>query len=929
MKLDFERENLKYDKLVEIINSFEYPIILLKGMEVDNYNQKAKELFGFNRVKKTMNIFDISSKYEKNTFYQDFIEENIYIGSSGSKRFKWIHKDTNERYFMSEVVLLSVNVGKDVYTVSMINDMSLWVRNKRVLEEQHEIDFSVLCNNKFPMMIIDPKSGNIENFNDAAVFFYGYGHEELKKMNISEINIMDDEFIKSVMKSAKMEIRGHFILEHRKKNGEIVEVDVFTGPVEINKRTRLYSIIAPVDDGGDKHVIDDFEKVKEMYLKLPFATVVLDSGMKISQANDEFFDLFSYEEHEVSNGKLSNLICPVEFLEEFRFYERMLRLGEKIVQEVRRKNKGGRLLYLKKYASMFLDKNGEYNYMVSYVDNEKNYRVKERLSIIDNFFKIVEEGVMITDKDAKIVWANEAFSNITGYSLNEIIYKDASILKSHLHDKEFYEEMMNKVFMNGSWEGEVYNRKSNGEIYSVWLRLFQIENLNGEFKYLGGVLKDLAGKKSQDEKIRYYAYKDILTGLDNRIHIIDSLNALVNGAKMDESIGVILFDLDDFKSINDSLGHAFGDKLLIEFANRLKDIFKNENMIARIGGDEFFVILKNINEEEINNVISKAMDIIADPFIVDGHIYELNTSAGILMYPKDATKVQDILKRVGMAVSYSKRTKGNSFTFFRKEIEEEFNEKYLIDKYLLRAVQNKELELVYQGIKNIRTGMIDSAEVLLRWNNKHLGFVSPARFIPIAEKNLSIISIGRWVIEQVCKNIKRYEKDMNLSKIAINISVTQLEYPEFFTDVKSIIERYNVKKDVLEFEITESVYMKNMHLITENLRKLYDYGISISMDDFGTGYSSLSQIRRLKLSKIKIDKEFITAMENSSVDTQIVSAIVALAKGMNLSITAEGIEQSSQYKLLEKLGCDYAQGYHIHKPSNIESLKEFLKDNKK
>lgn len=436
-------------------------------------------------------------------------------------------------------------------------------------------------------------------------------------------------------------------------------------------------------------------------------------------------------------------------------------------------------------------------------------------------------------------------------------------------------------------------------------------------------------KQRLRDTIKYLSSTDSLTGLYNREFFIDSLNNEISKAFIKkEKFAIIFLDLNGFKKINDTLGHFTGDKILKLISLELMKYMGDTNLISRFGGDEFVILLPNIsNVEEVINVAKEILNIFDQPFTIDKNHMYISTSIGVVLYPENGLNCETLIKNADIAMYKAKENNRNSIQVFDSCMKEEVNEQFILGNYLHDALRNKEFLVYYQPIIDINTGKIAAAEALLRWNHPKLGFIPPDKFISVAENMGLIYSIGEWVLRTACRQNKLWQSEgYNPILISVNVSVKQLEQKNFVELVSNILDETELSPEYLELEITESVSAGDINKIIKVLNNLKDLGVKLSMDDFGTGYSSLGNLKKLAISKLKIDKSFIDDIDEEVNNAEIASAIIALAKNLNLMVVAEGIEVERQLSFLKENSCHMAQGYLFSKPVNCSSFEKLLRD---
>ncbi len=440
------------------------------------------------------------------------------------------------------------------------------------------------------------------------------------------------------------------------------------------------------------------------------------------------------------------------------------------------------------------------------------------------------------------------------------------------------------------------------------------------------IVRDITEQHKTDEIIRQHAYFDTLTSLPNRFLALDRLTQMINEAKRSEEKTAVLFlDLDDFKKVNDSLGHEVGDKLLIESANRLTKTVRNADTVGRLGGDEFIVLLRGLTKEHnALNIAEHLLDIFREPFHIDGRELILTLSIGVAIFPENGETASDLLRNADTAMYQAKASGRNSYSFFTQEMNITMLRRFEIEAQMRGALERNEFEVFYQPKVNVKNGQINSAEALLRWHNNVLGNVTPDEFIPIAEHTGLIVPIGQYVLKQALLLLKKWQvSDQKNYSMAVNLSPRQFRDKHLFNHIKQCLIEADVRPEDLEFEITEGVLMIGKSYIDRVLLEVNNLGIKLSMDDFGTGYSSLSYLRQYAFDILKIDRSFISGITLNKEDSDLVKGTIALAHSLNLTVIAEGVELEEQMILLNQLGCDYVQGFYFSKPLPAKEFLEF------
>lgn len=552
---------------------------------------------------------------------------------------------------------------------------------------------------------------------------------------------------------------------------------------------------------------------------------------------------------------------------------------------------------------------------------------EERLNLAATVLQSTAEGVMITDPNARILSVNRAFTEITGFSEEEALGKRPSLLKSNRHQEDFYQGIWKCIDAEGVWQGEIWNRRKNGEIYPEWLVISTIYNDKNEITHYVAVFSDISLLKNSQSRLEHLAHFDPLTDLPNRILFQDRLShALDQADRYHKNVALLLLDLDGFKTVNDSLGHPVGDELLIKVAKRLQACIRVEDTVARLGGDEFGVILSGmVDSADSIEVVRKILTTIERPFNLSGHNAMISTSIGIAVYPADGITPSDLIRNADAAMYEAKEKGRNTYRFYQASMTETAQDRLHLEADLKTAIEHKQFEVWFQPKMHLKTGSITGAEALVRWRHPERGLVAPGEFISLAERSGLIIPIGEQVLHQVCEHIRGWQTaQIPIGRIAINVALPQLERGDFLNTIKQTLLRENVSAQCIELEITESFIMSNKNSTTEVLTELQAMGMTIAIDDFGTGYSSLAYLHQLPIDNLKIDQAFVRELDSCDNNRTITRTIIAMGHSLGYKVTAEGIEKPSQQDWLEQEGCDEAQGYLLAKPMPAADFESWL-----
>lgn len=544
-------------------------------------------------------------------------------------------------------------------------------------------------------------------------------------------------------------------------------------------------------------------------------------------------------------------------------------------------------------------------------------------------FENINEGIMITDKEKKIISVNPAFEFVTGYSLEEVLGKDPSILQSGIHDLSFYLSMWKSIYDIGVWQGEIWNRRKTGDVYPEWLTIMAVKDPQGEITNYCGIFTDLSERKIVENELEKRAFTDSLTDVSNRFAYLERMNALLESSmQMSHKIqhAVFLLDLNRFKQVNDTLGHAIGDSLLVEIAKRIQGLLKNKDILARYGGDEFVITLTNIvHPREAAKFAEKIIRVIEEPVVINGQEIFVSTSMGISIFPSDGETTEQLVNRADKAMAFSKQNGRNGFSFYFDDLHTDTKRVLLLDTELRKAIENRDFTLHFQPKIETKSLQLIGVEALVRWQNDKMGFVSPAEFIPYAEETGLIIPLSEMIFDLACESHKQIvEAGFTKVPIAINVSSIHFQQQNFLESIQRILERNNTSAVNFEIEMTERTVMNSASETVSKLVKLKQMGFKLSIDDFGTGYSSLSYLVRFPLDVLKIDRSFIQHICSLDDKQAVVDAIIQMSHRLKMKVVAEGVESAQQVELLKEMGCDFIQGYYYSKPLPINELIDFI-----
>jgi diguanylate cyclase (GGDEF)-like protein/PAS domain S-box-containing protein len=564
--------------------------------------------------------------------------------------------------------------------------------------------------------------------------------------------------------------------------------------------------------------------------------------------------------------------------------------------------------------------------VITFTDITERNEADKKLLLANKVTESATEGILVTDAQGNIVDANPAFTRLTGFGLDEVLGIKPYTLMSDKNDKNLEREMRRSLVKSGAWLGEVLHRRKNGEDFPVRASISAAKEPSGAVSHYVGLYTDIADIKHAEARLERLAHYDSLTDLPNRMLFNQRLEMALSSARRHERhIAVLFIDLDRFKQVNDTLGHKYGDQVLIEVSRRLLEIVRKEDTVARLSGDEFTIILSELTEPGLADYVAKrVVETLSQPFILSADPIYIGASVGVALYPGDGLDAESLFRTADIAM-YSAKNQGNSnYQFFDARMDARSKEKLMLELGLRHALEMQALYLVYQPKYELATSRIVGIEALLRWHSPEFGMVSPDSFIPIAEDTGLIIPIGEFVIKEACRQAKLWQDSLPDVPVAVNLSMRQFRDENLLPFIESTLQEMALSPDLLELELTESLIMDDLERNTRVLSRLKKMGLKISIDDFGTGYSSLSYIKRLPIDTVKIDKSFVLDLTRDMGDKAIVSTIITMAKNMNLHVLAEGVETTEQLNYLRQEGCHHAQGFLLGQPLSADQLNASL-----
>lgn len=654
---------------------------------------------------------------------------------------------------------------------------------------------------------------------------------------------------------------------------------------------------------------------------------ITDGQGQLLEANQAYAEMSGYTLNELAGMRVDQLEA-LEGREQVEAHLARIIAQNGDIFETRHRHKQGHAFDVE-VAVNYIPEMQQYCAFIRDISERK--RAEAALRIAAATFE-TQDAVMVTDADARIIQVNEAFQKITGYRADEIIGQNPKILSSGNHAPDFYAVMWQELLEKGAWQGELWDRRKNGEVYPKWTSITALRNSQGEIREYIAIFSDITERKHAEAEIHNLAFYDALTKLPNRRLLLDRFAHALSCSERPQGYGAILYlDLDRFKILNDTFGHHHGDLLLVEVGKRIRSALAPVITVARIGGDEFIVLVEDIDpvpeiaSQKISLLAETLRSLLAKPYQIKGRDYFGSTSIGIALFHGKQSSVEEVLKQADMALYQAKNTGRNTCIFFDPSLQEAVESRAALEKDLRQALEEKQFEIYYQ-IQVDNHGVPTGAEALIRWMHPVKRLIPPSDFIPVAEECMLIIEVGKWVMDEACRRLALWSTSSLTSSLslAVNVSGHQFAMHDFVSLVSECISRHRINPRRLKLEITETVVINDLKEVIAKMRGLKELGVCLSLDDFGTGYSSLQYLKQLPLDQLKIDKSFVRDMFSNESNSMMVRSIIDMARNFGLEVIAEGVESEAQLAFLKQHECMAYQGYFFSKPVPLDDFMDLL-----
>ena len=783
--------------------------------------------------------------------------------------------------------------------------------------------------NPQPMWIFDLSTLRFLAVNQAALQHYGYSQAEFLDLTIRDIRSPEEVTrLLDVLSEQASPFNETGLWKHLTRDGRVIDVEVTTHLIQFaGQRAKLVLINDVSERLRAERALREHEARLRLFIEhAPVALAMFDRDMRYLAASRRWQDDYGLGHHPL-DGRCHYEVFPEIGARWRELHQRGLQ-GEALNCEAERfVRQDGRVQWLRWTIHPWRDDQGDVGGIVIFTEDiSERKRTEETLRQSATIFESMRDGVLITDLSPAIVAVNRAYTDITGYTLDEVRGLNPSLLRSGRHDHDFYQLMWKNVLEEGHWVGEIWNRRKSGELYPQLLSISTVYDPQGAPCNYVGVFTDISQVRQSEARLEHLAHFDPLTDLPNRLLAYSRLqHAIERGQRTDRRVAALLIDIDRFKNVNDSLGHHIGDQLLQAAAARLRAVAVSVDTVARLGGDEFLLILDNLDDPAPAAALAQTLlDALAEPFMLDEHppIY-LSASIGISLYPDDACDATELVQHADLAMFRAKQAR-NAYHFHTEAMSQSMREQLLLENRLRQALDGEEFVLHYQPLIGA-DGQMAGCEALVRWQPADGPMVPPGQFIPLAEELGLIVPLGGWVLAEACRQGRIWlDAGQPPRVMAVNISARQFQHPDFVNTVRATLAASGLPPACLELELTESMLMEQVEQSIDTMCALKALGARLSIDDFGTGYSSLAYLKRFPIDKLKIDQSFVRGIGLERSDGEIITTIIAMARALGLQVLAEGVETAEQQAFLQQHGCQYYQGYLFCRPQPAPALEAWL-----
>lgn len=767
-----------------------------------------------------------------------------------------------------------------------------------------------------------------QTWQDSYPWLRGHLHDRAFRVEIDRLNASNIAY----QSLAGETLDAEQIAQFDGKSKYLEKLGEHTWYLASNNRTEEGGMVCVRTDITDaKQAEVELRKLGRALEQSPASVVITDTNGNIEYVNPKFEEISGYSAEEAIGQNPRILQGGNKSEQDYRAMWKTLIRGEIWRGTFHNKKKDGATYWESASISPIRDEQGNVTHYIGVKEDiTAQKRAQDQLRMNATVFETTTEGIMVTNMEGRIMTVNPAFTEITGYTSEEAVGRNPSMLASGRHDQAFYAELWRQLMESGSWAGEIWNRRKDDSVYPGWLSIAAIKDEKEEIKEYVAIFSDITQRKQNEEQILYQANYDMLTNLPNRTLLFDRLvQSIVSARRENWAFALLFLDLDRFKAVNDLYGHVVGDEMLQQVASKLQQVIREVDTLARFGGDEFVIILHGINDEDDAALVAgKLINALAEPFQLIDRSVSVGVTIGITLFPEDVDSkgsMMDVanamLSNADMAMYQAKSEGRNQFQFFQRSMQRRVIDRLALEHELGLALERDELLVYYQPIHEAYGGELVGVEALVRWQHPKRGMLTPAAFIDLAEETGLIGEIGEWVFRTACQQVSewRSQEIIGLS-LSVNLSARQGGLGFNAEKLAIILKDSGMQARHLTLEITENLLMEESSASIQWLNEFRNMGVKLAIDDFGTGYSSLSYLKRFPVNALKIDRSFIRDLPDDREDASLIAAIVAMADSLGLQVVAEGVETEAQREIVKEIGCDYIQGFLFGRPMPADEM---------
>jgi diguanylate cyclase (GGDEF)-like protein/PAS domain S-box-containing protein len=840
-------------------------------------------------------------------------------------------QDGSRRHVRHHVQPLRDAQGQLTGAINVVLDLTERKHQERRLLLSDESSRSMFDNNPAACMLNVP-GGTITSVNRRFVELSGYSKAEVLGRRVDELDMWVGDTASQQTARTIRETHHAEALEVQilRKDGQMRRVLVSTTKVNVGGIDQLLHSL--VDLTEQRLATEQARLAREALAAVSQGVLICGADKRILSTNQAFSAMTGYDEQDLIGSSCAVLQGPDSNAQTIVEMRRALNAKKTFQGDILNYRKDGSTFWNALSIDPVHDEQGQLTHFVGIVRDVTDSRAqKARLDLAQQIFTQSREGLLVADARRQIMMVNSAFTSITGYAQQEVLGANPRMLSAQRHDDRFYREMWANVMRLGNWQGEVWNRHKSGAEYLERLTINVLRDHTGQISHYIGTFSDITEQRAAQEKIEWLSHFDPLTQLPNRDLLADRCAHDLHLLQREEGqMTVIVLNIDRLKLINETLGFSAGNKVIKKFARRLARAVRAQDTVARLGSDEFALLLPGETPEGACQMIERLQTVLSEPFGVGDQEAQVSASIGLALFPNDGDDFESLFKAAQTAMYRSKEKGGNQHCFYSAGMSEESTRRLAIGKALRSAIQNEELHLVYQPFVDLQTGGIIGMEALLRWNHPELGALSPALFIPLAEQSGQIVAIGAWVLQKACLDLQQWRSiGLATVPVSVNLSPVQFRDPGLLDMVRSTLQSHDIDASQICLELTEGAVMDDVAHSEQIMRAFKEIGVKLSLDDFGTGYSSLSYLKRFPFDKVKIDQSFVRDINTNNHDAVIAKVVISMAHGLGLRVIAEGVETEVQCEFLRRNVCDEIQGYFFSRPVTAALMAEQLKEDRR